>query len=186
MFVLGIDLGDTPDYAGFAPGAQRVNRELILLDQRGIGHSEPTLGCPEVGRLGERLLGARLSDATVREDLRSAVKACHDRLTGEGIDLSAYNLAESDADGEDLRRALGIPRWNIGSYGSASRIALEIVRRFPEHVRALWLDTPQFPQVDELTLGLTEISADCAADQACSRWFPDLSNALQEAVAPAG
>jgi len=93
------------------------------------------------------------------------------------------------ADAEDVRRALGIPLWNIASYGSASRIALEAVRRFPERVRAMWLDTPQFPQVDEVTLGisgtryaLSQISADCAADRVCSRRFPDLSNALQEAV----
>ena len=189
VLVLGIDLGDTPDYAGFAPGAQRVNRELILVDPRGTGHSDPTLACPEVERLGERLVGARLSDPEVRGDLRSAVKACHDRLTGEGIDLSEYNLAESATDLEDVRRALGIPRWNIASYGSASRVALEVVRRFPDPIRAMWLDTPQFPQVEELTLGITgtqyalrRIFADCAADPACSRRFPDLSNALQEAM----
>jgi pimeloyl-ACP methyl ester carboxylesterase len=189
VLILGIDLGKTPDYAGFAPGAQRTNRELILIDQRGTGHSEPTLACPEVQRLGERLVGPRLSDGELRADLRSAVKACHDRLTGEGIDLSAYNLAESAADAEDVRRTLGIQRWNIASYGSASRIALEVVRRFPDHIRAMWLDTPQFPQVDELTLGisgtryaLSQIFADCASDRACSRRFPDLSNALREAV----
>jgi pimeloyl-ACP methyl ester carboxylesterase len=189
VLILGIDLGKTPDYAGFAPGAQRVNREVILVDQRGTGHSEPTLACPEVERLGERFVGARLSDPGVRADLQSAAGACHDRLTGEGIDLSAYNVGEMAADAEDVRLALGIPRWNIASYGSASRVALEIVRRFPERVRAMWFDTPQFPQVDEVTLGisgtryaLSQIFADCAADRACGRRFPDLSNALREAV----
>src|SRR4029453_12801412 len=104
----------------------------------------------------------------VRADLQSAVEACHGRLTGQGIDLSAYNLGEIAADSEDVRRALRIPRWNISAYGSASRIALEIVRRFPGHIRAMWLDTPQFPQRDEGTLGilgtqsaLRQIFADC-------------------------
>ena len=190
VLTLGIDLGDTPDYGGFAPGAQRYNRELILVDQRGTGHSEPTLACPEVERLGEQLVGARLSDIEARADLQSAVEACHSRLTGEGIDLSAYNLGEIAADVEDVRRALGIPQWNISSYGSASRIALEVIRRSPDHVRAMWFDTPQFPQVDELTLGISgteyalrQIAADCAADPACSRRFPDLTNALQETLA---
>jgi pimeloyl-ACP methyl ester carboxylesterase len=143
-----------------------------------------------VGRLGERLVGARLSETEARTDLQSAVEACHGRLTGEGIDLSAYNLGEIAADLEDVRRALRIQRWNVSAYGSASRIALELVRRFPERIRAMWFDTPQFPQVDELTLAimgtqyaLRQIFADCAAEPACSRRFPDLSNALQEAVA---
>jgi pimeloyl-ACP methyl ester carboxylesterase len=189
VLILGIDLGKTPDYAGFATGPLRFNRETILVDQRGTGHSEPNLACPEVERLGERLVGMRLTDPEVREDLRIAVEACHGRLTSEGIDLSAYNLGEMAADAEDVRRALGIARWNIASYGSASRIALEVVRRFPERIRTMWFDTPQFPQVDEVTLGisgtryaLSQISADCAADRVCSRRFPDLPNALREAV----
>src|SRR5918994_5950467 len=189
VLILGIDLGKTPDYAGFAPGAQRVNRELVLVDQRGPGHSPPNRACPEVQRLGERLVGARLSDPEVRADLRSAVEACHNRLTADEIDVSAYNLREMAADAEEVRRALGIPRWNIASYGSSSRVAFEILRRFPDHIRAMWFDTPQFPQVDEVTLGITgtryalsQIFAECAGDRACSRRFPDLSNAVQEAV----
>jgi pimeloyl-ACP methyl ester carboxylesterase len=184
-----MDLGKAPGYAGFAPGAQRFNRELILVDQRGTGHSEPNLACPEMERLGERLVGARLSDREVRADLQSAAQACHDRLTGAGIDLSAYNLGEMAADAEDARQALGIPRWNISAYGSASRIALEVVRRFPDRVRAMWFDSPQFPQMDELTLGISgtryalgQIFADCAVDPSCSRRFPDLSNALRKAL----
>jgi pimeloyl-ACP methyl ester carboxylesterase len=189
VLILGIDLGKTPDYAGFAPGAQRFDRELILIDQRGTGHSHPNLACPEVERLGERSVGARLSDPEMRADLRSAAEACHDRLAADGVDLSAYHLGEMAADAEDLRKTLGIPRWNIASYGSASRIAFEIVRRFPAHIRAMWLDTPQFPEVDEISLGvsgtrfaLSQLFADCEADRSCSRRFPDLSNALREAL----
>jgi pimeloyl-ACP methyl ester carboxylesterase len=189
VLTLGIDLGDTPDYAGFAPGAQRYNRELILLDQRGTGHSEPTLGCPEVASIGELLVGKRLSDPAARQDLRSAVESCHARLTSEGVELAAYNLAENAADVEDLRRALEFDLWNIASYGSASRVALEVARRFPGNIRAMWLDTPQFPEVDELTLGidgtrlaLQRLSADCEDDPECGRRFPDLPNALREAV----
>lgn len=178
----------TPDYAGSSrrpAGQPRTHPGRSA----GTGHSEPNLACPEVGRLGSGWSEPASPIPKVRADLQSAAEACHDRLTGEGIDLSAYNLTESAAHVEDVRRALGIPRWNIASYGSPSRIALEVVRRSPDRIRAMWLDTPQFPQVDEVTLGisgtryaLSQISADCAADRACSRRFPDLSNALREAV----
>ena len=41
------DFGEPPGYADNAGLAQRVNREVILLDQRGTGPSEPNLDCPE-------------------------------------------------------------------------------------------------------------------------------------------
>ena len=63
----------------------------------------------------------------------------------QGVDLGAYNLREVAADAEDLRIALGIERWNLRGLGSGSRIAFEILRRYGEHVRAVWLDSPEIP-----------------------------------------
>ncbi|HXJ65770.1 MAG TPA: hypothetical protein VNN79_18590, partial [Actinomycetota bacterium] len=40
---VAVDLGESPGWADNAGLAQRVNREVILLDQRGTGHSEPNL-----------------------------------------------------------------------------------------------------------------------------------------------
>ena len=42
-----------------------------------------------------------------------ATTACHDRLVGEGIDLSAFNTSENSADFADLRKALHIKEWNV-------------------------------------------------------------------------
>ena len=69
VFVAG-DLGEAPGWADNAGLAQRVNREVILLDPRGTGHSEPNLECPEVSSLDEELVGSRLSDPATRQDLR--------------------------------------------------------------------------------------------------------------------
>lgn len=92
------------------------------------------------------------------------------------------------ADGEDLRRALGIDEWGIISIGSASRVALEMAREYPEHLRELVLDSPEVPQVDPFTEGilgtraaLGQMAAACRADAACSRRFPDLEQAFEAA-----
>ena len=73
--------------------------------------------------------------------------ACH-RLVSEGVDLSAYNLAEMAADVEDLRIALGVDRWNLGTGVTWSTVLFEVMRRYPEHLRTVILDSPDVPQVD--------------------------------------
>jgi pimeloyl-ACP methyl ester carboxylesterase len=189
VFVAG-DLGEAPGWADNAGLAQRVNREVILMDQRGTGHSEPNLECPEVSSLAEELVGSRLSDPATRQDLRKAVGACRARLVASGIDLSQYDLQENAADVEDLRQALGISRWNLTSHGTTSRILLELMRRFPQHIRSVVLDTPSFPQASDpveaiqgTKAALGQLFADCAAQPACDRRFPDLPHAMPKAVA---
>jgi pimeloyl-ACP methyl ester carboxylesterase len=185
VFVSG-DLGEPPGWADNAGVAQRVNRVVILMDQRGTGHSEPNLACPEVSSLAEELVGSRLSNPATKQDLRSAVGACRARLEANGIDLSQYDLQENAADVEDLRQALRIPRWNLTSHGTTSRVQLEVVRRYPNHVRSVVLDTPSFPQVSDpieaiqgTREALRQVFADCAAQPACHRRFPHLSDALR-------
>jgi pimeloyl-ACP methyl ester carboxylesterase len=190
MFDAGYEIAQVPSYASIGPLAQRTHREVILLDQRGTGHSEPSLACPEVRSESERFLASRISDPSVRNRLSAAARACYDRLVGEGIDPSAYTLGAAAADIEDLRRVLGISRWNLISHGTTSRLVLEVMRRFPEHIRTAVLDSPQFPQVDELSAAPTDLEdamgrlmAHCVDDRFCDSRFPDLSNAFRDAAA---
>ncbi|HET6715155.1 MAG TPA: alpha/beta fold hydrolase [Actinomycetota bacterium] len=189
MFHPGIELAMGNDYQGIAPLAQRTHREVIMLDQRGTGHSEPPLACPEVRAMSEKVLGARLSDPSARDALTSAAAVCHDRLVSEGIDPSAYTLEAAAADAEDLRRALSIERWNIHVIGTASRITMEMIRRFPEHIRSVQLDSPQFPQLEGLTEAprdlrdaMGQLFAACAKDARCDRAFPELATAFVEVI----
>jgi pimeloyl-ACP methyl ester carboxylesterase len=110
-----------------------------------------------------------------------AVAACRDRLVAEGMDLSAYNLANIAADAEELRLALGIEEWNVITTGTGSRYSFEIIRRYPEHIRAAVFDRPDVPQVDLLSEGiigtrhaLGELAQTCTEDATCGERFPDL------------
>lgn len=189
VFVAG-DIGEPPGWADNAGLAQRVNREVILMDPRGTGRSEPNLACPEVKAMGEEIVGSRSSDPATREDLRSAVDACRGRLAGDGVDLSRYDLQQNAADVDELRQALDIDRWNLISHGTMSRILLEVVRRYPTHIRTVTLDTPEFPQMSDPIAAITgtkdalaQLFADCSRQPTCKRRFPHLSMALREAVA---
>jgi len=185
MFLPGTNLGLPPYYEGIAPMAERTHREVIIMDQRGLGHSEPILACPEV----RPVAGVTIGTALMKALFLDAMQACHDRLTAQGIDVGSYNLAEIAADAEDLRMALGVDQWNLITLGTASSISFEIMRRYPEHVRAVVFDSPDAPQVDLLTeavastkYAVREVADACAADPRCDRTFPDLLGAWNQAL----
>jgi pimeloyl-ACP methyl ester carboxylesterase len=183
---LGGDLGVAPDYETLGPQAVGLGREVIVMNVRGTGRSQPSLVCPEVDALATSPVAAPVDDPGTRSEFLDAVAACHDRLVSQGVDLAAFDLHEMAADAEDLRAALGIARWDIMTIGTSSRIALEYLREFPDHVRAAVLDSPEWPGVDpfvesvEATQHATqELVADCAADAVCDRIAPDLGHEIK-------
>ena len=190
IVVVGSTLATEIDYGGTAPVGQRTHRVAYLVDLRGIGHSQPNLDCPEVRAASPALLGLRQQDPAYATTFLKAVQACHDRLTGQGVDLAAYDLASSAADIEDLRIALKVPGWNIVAYGSATRVAVEVARRYPDHVRALVLSSPLLPGADPFSGAATSthdaiagIAAACTADAVCHSTSPDLGASIDKAVA---
>lgn len=188
IYVPGTKLAGVLKFFDVAPGADRTDREEFIMEQRGVGRSEPSLACPEVDRVNAVTVAAPTADPSARTTFLDAVSACYERITSQGIDPGAYDLQAMAADGEDLRRALGIDEWGIISIGSASRVALEMARAYPEHLRELVLDSPEVPQVDPFTEGilgtraaLGQMAAACRTDAACSRRFPDLERAFEAA-----
>ncbi len=178
----GNDVGLPPEYGGLGG---RANREWIILSQRGVGLSEPSLACPEIDAVSTQLLGHRLSDPDRRAPYLDAVTACHDRLVRQGIDLDGYTIEQSAADVEDLVKALGLRSWNLTTYGSTSRVALEVIRDAPAGLRAAVFDTPQFPQVDNIgeavpatVEALNSVVQECRAQPPCAKAFPGLSGML--------
>ncbi len=190
LVLLGGDLGEVLGYEGVAPAVTRVNRELIIVEARGSGRSRPSLACPEVADADWDLLSIPMSDPAWNETFLRAARACYDRLVGEGIDPSAFNLGEMAADVEDLRRALGIEEWNLMTIQSSSRIALEVMDRYPDHVRSVILDSPEFPgdggfgQANEAIRRAVAVLAQyCEADPRCAPSFPAVADTLDEAAA---
>ena len=158
-----------------------VNRDLIVLDQRGVGYSSPALECPEVE--SQALLDAaqNLSPAEEQGHRFQAYQACHDRLVQEDINLSAYSSAASAADVNDLRVALGYTDWNLYGYSYGARLALTVMRDFPEGVRSVVLDSVYPPQASLDTeaaanaeRALNLLFERCAADAWCNADYPDL------------
>ncbi|WP_231803849.1 alpha/beta hydrolase [Stenotrophomonas sp. MMGLT7] len=110
------------------PVFDRVRREtdVLLLDQRGTGLSEPSPPCPHVQRFDDARPLER--DAALAA-LHATAARCIAHWRQEGIDLDAYTTAESADDLEHLRRALGVPRISLWGMSYGTHLALASVRR---------------------------------------------------------
>jgi pimeloyl-ACP methyl ester carboxylesterase len=190
VLIVGGDIGALPDYGGLQAEAARLHRVVYVLEQRGVGHSRPELSCPEVDRVSSQGLVEPTNDPALRRRFMAAVGECRSRLAADGIEPQDFDLAAMAADVEDLRRALRISSWNLAAYGSMSRLALEVIREYPDQVRAAYLDSPQFPQLDEPTqvvLGtgftLNELFHWCRVNASCRSRYPDLRRVWTSAIA---
>lgn len=116
----------------------------------------------------------------------AAYAACRSKMLAEGFDFSAYNSTATVEDAEDLRRALGVRRWNLYGISYGTLIGLEYLRRHPGSVRAAILDSPYPPnsphgaeQVTSTALAFQALQRSCDRDDACHARFPDILGRLQ-------
>lgn len=172
----------------FAP--YLANHDLIMFDQRGTGYSQPSLACPENKELVFDLLEQDISAAEASEQGIEALLTCHERLLAEGVNLAAYNSAQSAADLDDLRLALGYDVWNLWGISYGTRLAQTVMRDYPDGLRTVVLDSTYPLQVNLLTdtpanvaRAMATLFAGCAADAACNEAYPDLEAVFYETVA---
>lgn len=166
----------------------RKERDLVFLDQRGSGRSDPAF-CPELNQT----LGQVLKDAPpAREALdrsKAAYAACRTKMLAQGMDFTAYNSSTTVEDAEDLRRALGIGQWNIYGISYGSLVGMEYLRRHPESLRAAILDSvypPNSPngaeQITSTARSYEAVQRACTLDPGCRERFPDILGTLRQAV----
>jgi len=171
----------------FSPYNQ--DRDLIIIDQRGTGFSEPNLSCPEEIELQYEILDDDLPIQELTAQVQAATTACHDRLVGQGIDLSGYNSRENAADLEALRETLEIESWDVWGISYGTKLALTYMRDYPDNIRTAILDsnypleenlfTTYVPNVDR---AFSTFFDACAAEAACSAAYPDLENTFWATV----
>ena len=155
--------------------------DFVVFDQRGTGYSRPRLDCPERETITPQLLGGRLSAEESQQAIVDAFHGCRDRLIAEGVDLSAYNSAASVADINDLRTVLGYDKLNLYAISYGTRLALTLMRDYPNAVQSAVLDSAYPLQVNLYTSlapnaerAFNVFFNRCAADPNCSSSFPAL------------
>ena len=177
----------TDHWHGWLDDALLDKRDLLLLDQRGVGHSEPVL-CPDLGLEDFRILAGDTSAEASLQARAEAALACRDQLARDGFDLAAWNSDASAADVADLRRALGFESWNLFGISYGTKLSLTVLRDHPEGVRSVILDSVYPPGIPgnvrfpELERAFTVLVEGCAGHSACAEAFPDLAASVDQAL----
>lgn len=105
--------------------------DVILVDQRGLGRSDPGLDCPFEGALP---LDAFVTTDRLVGVIRQQVSACAEHWRAQGVDPTAFNTLESADDINDLRRALGVDKVHLLAFSYGTRLALAVTQRHGAHV----------------------------------------------------
>lgn len=156
----------------------REKRDIVLVDQRGTGESNP--------------LDCDLVDADSVYFLREGefpYQRVRDCLAGLDADPRLYTTPIAMDDLDDVRAALGYETINLwgGSYGT--RAALVYLRRHGDRVRAVILDGLAPPAIRlPLNMGvdawraMERLFEDCESEPDCAAAYPDLRQEYEELV----
>ena len=157
-----------------------VDRDMVLVDQRGTGKSNP-LNC-----LDEQDDSLK-SFAEPEEVAFDKLKTC---MSGYDADLRLYTTTIAMDDLDDVRAYLGYDTINVygGSYGT--RAALVYLRQHGDRVRTVVLDgvaptnmrLPLFAPRD-VQRAFDRLIADCEADPVCNTTYPNLGTRARAVMA---
>jgi pimeloyl-ACP methyl ester carboxylesterase len=169
--------GETEGAAELVPSPLRARRDLVLVDTRGTGRSNP-LSCRIWGD------GTRLDHIFPLD----AATACRDELRKKA-DLTRYTTAAAMDDLDEVRRYLGYGPVNLmgGSYGTYA--AQVFLLRHPEAVRSVVMSGVVKPgepsplyHARNAQQALDLLARDCAAEPACHAAFPRFKEEVREVL----
>ena len=159
----------------------RERRDLLFIDQRGTGGSNP-LNC------------VMFDPADLQGYLGyffplEAIRKCRKELENTA-DLKLYTTTIGMDDFDEIREALGYKQLNLYGASYGTRSSLTYLKRHGAHVRTATLfgvsPTDQlmpraFPQDTERAL--QGVLSECVADQACNKAFPNLKSEAKAVLA---
>ena len=163
-------------------GQLREDRDVVFVDQRGTGNSNP-LNCD----LGDD--PANLQQFFGELFPADKVRQCREKLS-QAANPALYTTPIAMDDLDEVRGALGYDKINLvaASYGTIA--ALVYLRQHSDHLRAVFLagvantDIRQpLPFAAGAQHAMDLLFEDCAADKECRAAFPNLKKEFGEVLA---
>jgi pimeloyl-ACP methyl ester carboxylesterase len=176
MLAGGPGQGAKASYPSVAAAFAEVNRsrDIILVDQRGTGDSNP-LDCRQTAAQDQFNSGSEMNAAAAREFASACLAELSDRA-----DVRHYTTTDAIADLETVRIAIGAPSINLYGASYGTRVAQQFAAAYPLSTRAVVIDSVV---PNDLVLGaeharnieaaLQSQFARCQAQNACAATLAD-------------
>ncbi len=171
--------------------------DFVLYDQRGTGLSQPFLDCTDGYKTRLESLSTPLTSAEDSLHFTQQMDECHHQLAEDPSlkhHMGVISTSHSTDDIADLHELLGVRQWILMGVSYGTRLALNVVKQFPDTVHSMVLDSVYPPEFDGFETmvengfkGIKKLLNTCEEDRFCDGRFPDLSEqfklALQQLVA---
>ena len=151
-----------------------ATRDILLVDQRGTGRSNP-LNCSPAAEPIEK-----------PDQMRAFVRSCLHAAPG---DMRFYGTRAAMDDLEAVRVALGYRQLNVYGTSYGATAAQVYLKRHPASVRSLVLDSGTAIDVSfygrfaaNAERALAQVAKRCAADWACRRAYPNWRGQLSALI----
>jgi pimeloyl-ACP methyl ester carboxylesterase len=160
--------------------AVRQNRDLLFIDLRGTGESNP-LNCP-----GIEAITTELSDKEALDSYHSLMENCAVKFEKNA---PFYSTQWAAADMESIRTRLGYKQFNLWGASYGSRVALKYATEYPAFARSLVLDglapraisLPRFIARDA-TAAFAKLNEYCKQDHLCKQHYGDLNQNAEKII----
>jgi pimeloyl-ACP methyl ester carboxylesterase len=154
-----------------------TDRDIVLVDQRGTGESN-SLSCEPK------------EDEPLSADLEAVLRLLRGCMEGFDADLRLYTTPIAMDDLNQVRESLGYGRINLYGASYGTRAAIAYVRRHPETVRSVVLDSVAPPEMilplyfaRDSQRAFEQLTGACAADPGCAQAFPNLEDRFEQLLA---
>ncbi|MCI0387403.1 MAG: alpha/beta hydrolase [Acidobacteria bacterium] len=178
-----INIARAPEYLRVFLKLREVG-DVILLDQRGVGRSRPNLTRISFEPLPPDVF---LSEEIALRVFKERANAAAEYFRSQGVDLQAYNTAESANDIEDLRRALGVEKLNLVGFSYGTHLGLAAIRQHGAHLNRVALvgtegpdHTRKLPSSSQRSI--ERLSKLVAQDQTVGSKVPDFGAMLKRVL----
>jgi len=170
-----------PSMAGPMGQAILAQRDVVIIELRGLRYSKPALMCDKVFDAQLSIIDKDIKGEEANQILLTAIRASCDRFRKEGINLSAYNNVETAADIAMIMTTLGYDKFNIFGSSAGTMVAQHIMRDYPQRLRCVVLNAavpfghPFFRNMmSNASESLERMFKQCEADEACNTAYPDM------------
>jgi len=171
-----------PDLFGDLGALFLDNRDIVIIELRGLKYSKPNLMLPEIDSLQLYLADKHLSAEKTIELYMATLQSAYDRLGKEGVNLSAYNDYEIANDIVFVMEQLSYGKFSIFGSSFGTLVTEHLLMNHSEHLVSVTMNAvvdinKAMPGMHTNSIqALEDIFEKCENDPELSQAYPDLKN----------